>query len=258
MRALSILYVEDEDPVAGILELITKRANADLKNTFLEYHRAATVSDAIDSVNDLAPDICIVDINLPDGSGLEVIEYIKNNSHARVSVLSGEKMGVRGTEAWKAGATAFLEKDNIPEFSKNPDFLREHLKEYLIALANEQSKILGQRFRVELSGKTYKIGRIYYKVGTAEARTENGRQIKLGKYDPHILNFYCKYPRENMSYEDLDRELGYVSPKTVKKSMDVIMSRFRSRLTPFIEIRSEQGAGHKLMSPIELIPTPFE
>ena len=61
------------------------------------------------------PDLCLVDIDLPDGSGIEFINALQTRSEAHALVLTvlGDKNSVM--TALRAGANGYLLKDTPPE-----------------------------------------------------------------------------------------------------------------------------------------------
>ena len=75
-----------------------------------------SASAARAAVAKLAPDVALVDLGLPDGSGFEVIRHIRATSpHTSVMVVSvfgGER---NLFEAIEAGATGYLLKDSLPD-----------------------------------------------------------------------------------------------------------------------------------------------
>lgn len=75
----------------------------------------ATVRAAMDAMAALRPDVLLVDLDLPDGSGFDVIAHTRQASPATeimvVSVFGGEANLLRAVEA---GATGYLLKDSLP------------------------------------------------------------------------------------------------------------------------------------------------
>lgn len=76
----------------------------------------AGAQDAMAAVGPLAPDVALVDLGLPDGSGFDVVRHIRQVSPSTsimvVSVFGGER---NLFEAISAGATGYLLKDSLPE-----------------------------------------------------------------------------------------------------------------------------------------------
>lgn len=74
-----------------------------------------TVCEATAALADLCPDVLLVDLALPDGSGFEVIADVRRTSPATeimvVSLFGGEANLLR---ALQAGATGYLLKDSLP------------------------------------------------------------------------------------------------------------------------------------------------
>ncbi|WP_430395588.1 response regulator [Ferrovibrio sp.] len=74
------------------------------------------VAEAIAALADRQPDVLLVDLGLPDGSGFDVIAAARRVSPATeimvVSVFGGEDNLLRAVEA---GATGYLLKDSLPQ-----------------------------------------------------------------------------------------------------------------------------------------------
>lgn len=76
---------------------------------------AALVSEARDSISETTIDICLVDLQLPDGNGLDFVADLKEKSDAKILILTvlGDKTSV--LLALQAGANGYLLKDTMPD-----------------------------------------------------------------------------------------------------------------------------------------------
>ena len=105
---MKVLVVEDEPGVrASLVELIQE----------LGYEASAvgSVADARDALTRQAPDVCIADLGLPDGNGLDVVRAAKaGRADCAVLVLTGQGSILAAVEAMKAGAHDFLLKPLKP------------------------------------------------------------------------------------------------------------------------------------------------
>jgi PAS domain S-box-containing protein len=102
-----IVYVED-NPINALLmqEVIEQRPDCTL-------HLAVSVRDGIDMINRLRPDLVLVDLHLPDGSGLEVAEWMRTMpvlTRVPVVVVSADSTQAQRDAATVAGVRAYLAK----------------------------------------------------------------------------------------------------------------------------------------------------
>lgn len=99
-----ILIVDDESDIRELLELTLSRMGLD---TF----SAANVEEAKNALNHHAFNVCLTDMRLPDGDGLDLIEHI-NTSHPNLPVAMITAHGNMETaiRAMKLGAFDFVSK----------------------------------------------------------------------------------------------------------------------------------------------------
>ena len=82
--------------------------------------QAENVLEAIDTIQSLRPDVVILDIRMPGGSGIDVLETIKQNGAAPiVIILTNYPYPGYRKKCLQAGADFFLDKstefDQIPK-----------------------------------------------------------------------------------------------------------------------------------------------
>lgn len=120
----SVGIVEDDDRLRGFLASVIEGAEG-LHLAF----SASTVRASLDRLKSEDVALCLIDLNLPDGSGVEVIKAVKRCEGAKALVLSvlGDRVTVM--QALAAGADGYLLK------SGRPDFILREIRQTLDGLA---------------------------------------------------------------------------------------------------------------------------
>jgi DNA-binding NtrC family response regulator len=105
---MRVLIVEDEDAARKGLELL-------VSDLGLEAKGVATLADAIEALGSWMPVVCLADIVLPDGDGLDFIRAARAMSPPpEVVALTGHGSVKVAVEAMKAGAYDYLLKPLKP------------------------------------------------------------------------------------------------------------------------------------------------
>ena len=107
MSAGRILVVDDSDDVRSFLVLLLERSGG------YETLEAATGEEAVEKAISRRPDLILMDIRLPDISGVDATEAIKNNpSAAQIPIIAfSALLSVEWKQqALKAGMVAYLQK----------------------------------------------------------------------------------------------------------------------------------------------------
>ncbi len=68
-----LLYVEDNPSNQALIETIMS------KHRHITLHLATTIAESIQWLDDMTPDLLLLDLNLPDGSGESLIQYIRDS-----------------------------------------------------------------------------------------------------------------------------------------------------------------------------------
>jgi two-component system KDP operon response regulator KdpE len=98
-----LLVVEDEPDIRRILRVLLESEN-------YRVVEAATAARAEIEARTHKPDLLILDLGLPDGSGIEVIRRIRAWSPVPIVILSARAMEEQKVEALDAGADDYVTK----------------------------------------------------------------------------------------------------------------------------------------------------
>ena len=104
MRQCSILLVDDEEEFVGRLaQRMRKRG--------LNVRIATSGVKALEKIEEAVPDVMVVDLNMPEMDGIEVIKRVKlKYPRVQILILTGLGSGQKSKTALRMGASACLEK----------------------------------------------------------------------------------------------------------------------------------------------------
>ena len=120
-----VLIVDDEADIRELLEITLSRMQ-------LETSAAANISDAKNLLEQNSFDLCLTDMRMPDGNGIDLVRFIQENYPATpVAMITAYGSMDTAIQALKAGAFDFVSK---PIDLK----LLRHLVDGALKLTNEQ------------------------------------------------------------------------------------------------------------------------
>ena len=106
------IFIVDDHPVfrKGLAQLI------DEEEDFRVVGEAESVDQAIAGIQELTPDLAIVDITLKDRSGMELVEYLQANMPGLpILVISMHDESLYAERALRAGARGYIMKQEASE-----------------------------------------------------------------------------------------------------------------------------------------------
>lgn len=156
MNSAPILIVDDEPDIRELLALTLSRLK-------LDSDEAESVSQAIEKLENNTYCLCLTDMRLPDGNGLDIVSHI-NEKYTRlpVAVITAHGNMDTAIEALKRGAFDFLNKPIelqqlkalVEAAIKLPEEAEEH------TIKDERSRLTGQSaVAVDLRKKLVKVAR---------------------------------------------------------------------------------------------------
>jgi two-component system invasion response regulator UvrY len=106
------ILIADDHPLvrAGLRRLLTD------DQAVTEIGEAASGNDTLEALRSGQWDLLILDINMPDRSGLDILRSVRDSyPNTKVLVLSGFSERQYGLSAFKAGASGYLPKECAPD-----------------------------------------------------------------------------------------------------------------------------------------------
>lgn len=123
----SILYVEDNISNRALVEAIIHRQYD------LRIHSVTKISDAKEYLREVTPSLFLIDLNLPDGSGESLVNYIKADArycHIPIMILSADALPETIARLEAAGVEHYMTKPfDVAMFNKKVRELIEASKQ---------------------------------------------------------------------------------------------------------------------------------
>ena len=225
---MKLLIIEDE---ASLQELMT----ATLKKEGYVVENAMDYNEAIDKLGGYNYDCVLLDLNLPGGNGLDILEHIKKKSNKlNVIIISARDSiddKVRGLEL---GADDYLAKPS-------------HLAEL-------SARIRSVARRSRNDGElTYKAGNVVLE-DVSQRLTVAGKEVSLLKKEFDILKYFLMRPGHTVDKAVLAEAVwgDHIDQSDDFQFVYAQMKNLRRKLSEAgadIEIKSIYGFGYKLLIP---------
>ncbi|MFP4376546.1 MAG: response regulator [Spirochaetales bacterium] len=107
----TVVLVDDHPPLRAGVAAILERSG-----TYRVVAEVGTADDAFYTVRTLAPDVCVLDISLPDGNGVDVVRDTKRVApDTKILILSMHSVRRIADEALQAGADGYMLKESTGE-----------------------------------------------------------------------------------------------------------------------------------------------
>ncbi len=175
----SILIVDDD-------EVLRKRLGRAFTDRGFDVRMAGSYQEAVTSASDESPEWAVVDLRMPDNSGLELIQTLLSLDPAtRVVVLTGYGSIATAVDAMRLGASSYLSKpadvdDILTAFarSERPVLDAAHIEHTVPSLARAEWEHINRVLRdcgsnVSMAARSLGLHR-------------RSLQRKLQKYPPNV------------------------------------------------------------------------
>ncbi|HEX7370807.1 MAG TPA: sigma-54 dependent transcriptional regulator [Rhodanobacteraceae bacterium] len=138
----NVLLVEDEPGFVRVVGEVAKQCGCKLVH-------AGTLVEAREYASQQAFDLVLVDITLPDGSGLDLLDDLEVDTHGRIAIVTGEPSVESAIRVLKSPVVDYLVKP-VPALALQQLLLdaNEHARQR-VALANASGGMVGHSTRMQ-------------------------------------------------------------------------------------------------------------
>ena len=176
-----ILLLEDEESVNRGIEFTLKKEGYEVEN-------AGTIREACELFQKQEPKLMICDVNLPDGSSLDLIRRIRKTSLVHVICLTAMDTEIDQVMGYEAGADDYITKPfSLKNLSARVQAVLRRSTEDLVPLARQFS---------------WNQGDLVIDYDRKEVR-KKGEPVALTAIEWKLLAAFTKYPQKIFTREKL-------------------------------------------------------
>ena len=224
-----IVIVEDDPGVARIIEQV-------LGDFAFRTVWCRSAGDLLRRLRALAPDLCIIDLGLPDMDGLEVMQRVRAQSACGIVILTGRAHVSDRVMGLELGADDYVLKPFEP---------RELVARVRSILRRRESAANAPARQIaEFSGWRFNLAN-----NTLSA--PNGEEHLLSTSEAELLKVFVASPNRILQREQL---MGTRDLAPTDRSIDVRISRLRRKLEPDSDspafIKTVYGAGYLFLATV--------
>lgn len=172
-------------------------------------------------------DLVILDLTLPGMDGLEVCEELVRKYDLPVIISSARSDISDKVKSFELGAYDYLPKPYDPK----------EMYARIMSILNRVGKEKGSKNALPQSDFEIKGDTIYFK----------GQPLSLTPAEFEVLSLLVKHQGITQSREQIINTSGTMSIDSQGKSLDVIISKIRSKLGDNKRIQAVRGVGYKLV-----------
>jgi DNA-binding response OmpR family regulator len=226
-----IAIVEDDPDVARIIEQVLR--DFGFRTT---WSRSAT--DLLRRLRTLAPDLCIIDLGLPDMDGLDVMQRVRSQSACGIVILTGRAHVSDRVMGLELGADDYVLKPFEP---------RELVARVRSILRRRESSAEADG----LARRVAEFGGWRFNLANNTLHSPLGEEQVLSTSEADLLKIFIQNPNRILRREQL---MGTRDLSPTDRSIDVRISRLRRRLEPNEDspafIKTVYGAGYLFLAAI--------
>ncbi|WP_299562180.1 response regulator transcription factor [uncultured Sulfitobacter sp.] len=201
-----IFILDDEPEIRSLLSDVLQEAGYDTQS----FGRAASFEIALAQ---RTPDVCLVDLSLPDTDGLTLVHRLALEKGAVVIIISGRAQVQDRVTGLELGADDYIIKPFDPAE----------------VVARIRARLRGARPAIQ-SGMTARFNGWTAHFDRYMLEDESGAQTPFSHAESEVLRLFLEAPKRLISRAQMQESLGATASESFDRAMDVRISRLRTKL----------------------------
>jgi two-component system, OmpR family, response regulator len=177
-----------------------------------------TVAWAQGRIDEIPIDLCIIDLELPDGSGLSLVKTLRARSDVGIIILTGHSDETNQVLGFELGADDYVVK---------PFRLRELRARVNAVLRRAQS---AARAAMDAGAPDHVFGRYQVFLGARQVLDAEGGEVSLTPMEFDALVAFLKKPNAVLNRDQLMTAIRGRDWASYDRSIDGLVSRLRAKL----------------------------
>lgn len=216
----TILLIDDDKKIAKLLKTYFAKFDLNLVSEVLP-------SKGIKAFREKKPDLVILDVMLPEMDGFEICRILRAESNVPIVMLTARGDVNDRVIGLETGADDYLPKPFEP-------------KELVARIEIILSRVADEKPTDDL----LTFGQLTIKPSRREV-TIAGEKVELTSKEYALLTLMCTNPDKVFSRDDIMNELSGIDSELFSRSVDILVSRLRTKLKPLDYIQTVWGLGYK-------------
>lgn len=206
MTAPLVTILDDEPEIRQILTDVLEDAGFRTQS----FSRAREFEAALKHVT---PDVCLVDLSLPDTDGLALVHRLALEQGAAVIIISGRAQVQDRVTGLELGADDYITKPFDPAE----------------VVARIRARLRGNR-PVTIAGDTARFNGWTAHFERYVLEDDDGGQTPFSHAEGEVLRLFLESPKRLISRAQMQESLGGAASESFDRAMDVRISRLRTKL----------------------------
>jgi two-component system, OmpR family, response regulator len=234
MKSPLVTILDDEPEIRQILTDVLQEAGFRTQS----FARAREFEAAL---NHVTPDVCLVDLSLPDTDGLALVHRLALEQGASVIIISGRAQVQDRVTGLELGADDYITKPFDPAE----------------VVARIRARLRGSSRASAQSGNTAHFNGWIAHFDRYVLEDDAGKETPFSHAEGEVLRLFLDSPKRLISRAQMQESLGGAAGESFDRAMDVRISRLRTKLredpkNPRL-IKTIYGAGYIFLGDVSWV-----